>query len=88
MSTIAGSVEVRELLSRLARVRPVFHSEADFQHAFAWEVHRLDPLMQVRLEVQLQTKKYLDLLLWRSDINRFTAIELKYLTALVGRAQR
>lgn len=30
--------EVAEILSRLAKKRPIFHSEADFQHALAWEV--------------------------------------------------
>ena len=81
MTAIAGNVDVAELLSRLASRRPAFHSEADLQHAFAWELHTLDPLAQVRLEIQVQSKKYLDLLFWRPDINRYTAIELKYLTA-------
>jgi hypothetical protein len=81
VTSIAGIVDVMDLVSRLARVRPVFHSEADFQHAFAWELHRLDPSAQVRLEIQVQPKKYLDLLFWRTDINRYTAVELKYLTA-------
>jgi hypothetical protein len=37
----AGNImifEVAEILSRLAKKRPIFHSEADFQHALAWEV--------------------------------------------------
>lgn len=82
MTTIAGSVDVRKLLSGLSARRPVFHSEADFQHAFAWEAHQLDPSVQVRLEVQVQPKKYLDLLLYRPDTGSYAAVELKYLTAL------
>lgn len=30
--------------------RPVFHSEADFQYAFAWELQRTSPSVQIRLE--------------------------------------
>lgn len=64
-----------------AAARRVFHSEADLQHAFAWEVHRLDPLMQVRLETHPHPRARLDLQLSRPDHGRHTAIELKYLTA-------
>lgn len=37
------------VLERLALLRPVFHSEADFQQALAWEVHSIDPSLRVRL---------------------------------------
>lgn len=37
MALIAGTVDVAVLLRTLALQRPVYHSEADFQHAFAWE---------------------------------------------------
>lgn len=82
MTAIAGSLDTLEVLSDLATNRPVFHSEADLQHALAWRVHQLDPMMQVRLEVQVQPRKYLDLLFHRPDTGRFTGVELKYLTAL------
>lgn len=32
--------DVPALLGRLASERPVFHSEADFQHALAWALHQ------------------------------------------------
>lgn len=32
---------VDDLLARLALRRPVFHSEADFQHEFAWEARQM-----------------------------------------------
>jgi hypothetical protein len=32
-------LEISDVLSSLAKQRLVFHSEADFQHAFAWEIH-------------------------------------------------
>lgn len=39
-----------EILRSLAVQRPVFHSEADFQHALAWELHSRFPEAGVRLE--------------------------------------
>jgi DNA-binding NarL/FixJ family response regulator len=50
MALIAGTLDVVELLSRSAEHRPVFHAEADFRHAFAWEAHRMDSALRVRLE--------------------------------------
>lgn len=38
------------LLNQLALKRPIFHSEADFQHTLAWEVHLSHPAAEVRLE--------------------------------------
>lgn len=80
MTLIAGTVDVAGLLSRLAVRRPVFHSEADFQHAFAWEAHQTDPQLEVRLETHPEPHVRLDLLLSRPDTGRHTAVELKYLT--------
>ena len=81
MPKIAGSVDLGSLLQRLAGRRPVFHSEADFQHAFAWEAHSMDPQLRVRLETHPEPGVRLDLLLSRADLDRHTAVELKYLTA-------
>ena len=81
MSKIAGLVEVESVLRSLSLQRPVFHSEADFQHAFAWEVQRSDPHMQVRLEIRIAPHQHLDLLCHRPDTDRYTAVELKYPTA-------
>ncbi len=78
---IAGSVDLVALLQRLAQRRPVFHSEADFQHAFAWEAHSMDPQLRVRLETHPEPGARLDLMLSRTDLDRHTAVELKYLTA-------
>jgi hypothetical protein len=39
------------IMTSLAQSRPVFHAEADFQHAFAWELHKELPSAQVRLEL-------------------------------------
>jgi len=71
-----------ELTSRvmesLRTSRPAFHTEADFQHAFAWESHVLRPEMKVRLERRLsaQTNDRLDLLFAADGLT--IAVELKY----------
>lgn len=81
MALIAGTVDVAVLLRTLALRRPVYHSEADFQHAFAWETHRTDPSLRVRLETHPEPDVRLDLLLSRPDLGLHTPVELKYLTA-------
>lgn len=70
------------MLRRLSGLRPVFHSEADFQQAFAWEVRTQDPTVRVRLETRPAPGLRLDLLLISKDGQRRTAVELKYLTRL------
>lgn len=76
---VAGRVPLRPLLERLAADRPVFHSEADFQHAFARSCWEADSVIDVRLEVlQPGAREYLDLLAIGPDSR--TAIEFKYWT--------
>ncbi len=70
-----------ELLASLADERPLFHSEADFQHAFAWALQRRHPQLSVRLEVpvrQGQSAIHVDLL--ASAGTESIAVELKYKT--------
>jgi hypothetical protein len=43
-------LSVSAVLTALAKQRPIFHSEADFQHAIAWEIHKHLPRASVRLE--------------------------------------
>ena len=58
----------------------MFHSEADFQHALAWQIHEAAPESQVRLEVSVIPVEaqgmFLDIWLPVEGI----AIELKYKT--------
>ncbi|SCF09583.1 hypothetical protein GA0070607_5487 [Micromonospora coriariae] len=75
---IAGSVSLSAVMDELRLRRAVFHSEADFQHAFAWAVHRLDGAVHVRLEVRQKDSEYLDLLCFGTAGR--TAIEFKYFT--------
>jgi hypothetical protein len=76
---IAGQVELSDVLAVLARVRPVFHSEADLQHAFARVLWGLAPEVECRLEVRQTVSKgveHLDLLCL-GPLGR-TAVEFKY----------
>lgn len=67
------------LMATLAQQRPVFHAEADFQHAFAWEIHRALPDAQVRLEwPTVFNGKRLHVDIWVTWQGQAAAIELKY----------
>jgi hypothetical protein len=46
-------IEITQVLSELSRNRPIFHSEADFQHALAWRIHQRHPDLTIRLEKRL-----------------------------------
>jgi hypothetical protein len=69
------SFPLAEILSELARARPVFHSEADFQHAFAWTIHKRLPSAEVRLEVPL-SGGVIDVLLSQGAVR--IGVELKF----------
>lgn len=68
---------LRSILASLATKRPVFHSEADFQFALAWEIQSQFPEAKIRLEIPMPTeqKEYLDILVKIG--NRPILIELK-----------
>lgn len=68
---------IEETMAVLARARPVFHSEADFQHAFAWQLHSAYPAARIRLETRPRPGVRLDVM---ALINgQRVAVELKYL---------
>ena len=74
-------VEIGEILSTLAKQRPIFHSEADFQHAFAWEIHQRLPVASVRLELPVQVRnRFLHIDIWVVYQGEVLAVELKYKT--------
>ncbi|MGJ7442924.1 hypothetical protein [Aquipuribacter sp. MA13-6] len=76
---VAGRLPVLAILERLATGRPVFHSEADFQHAFARACWQTDTSIDVRLEVrQPDGREYLDMLAIGPEGR--TAVEFKYWT--------
>ena len=71
-------LDIHKLMGSLSAYRPVFHSEADFQHALAWHIHALMPECEVRLEYPVssdeQKAMHLDIWLPKERL----AIELKY----------
>ncbi len=71
------AIDIHALMGGLAGKRPVFHSEADFQFALAWEIKEATG-NDVRLEFPPfpEERMYLDI--WIPAIG--TAVELKYLT--------
>ncbi len=71
---------LEETLRRLAAERPLFHSEADFQHALAWQLHLDHPAARVRLEARPLPGRPMRLDLHIVVADQRVAIELKYLT--------
>lgn len=73
--------DITRVLAALASKRPIFHSEADFQHALAWEIHERWPPCSIRLERKpphLDNRIYLDI--WAEDSHAIFTMELKYKT--------
>jgi hypothetical protein len=77
--------QLHNFLSNLSHRRPVFHSEADFQHELALEISRAG--LDVRLEVPLgipcpdnqeRERVEIDLMVRSSGTSEWTAVELKY----------
>lgn len=76
---VLTEVVPEQIMEQLAQHRPVFHSEADFQHAFAWELHHAAPELDMRLEVPFRSATgniHLDVLARSASVQ--IAIELKY----------
>ena len=71
---------IHDSLKALACERPVFHSEADFQHALAWRLQREHSSAQLRLEVPFGAgkRRYFDIL-FQNGGERIV-LELKYKT--------
>ena len=78
----ATTLDIVDVMSKLAGTRPVFHSEADFQHALAWCIHSSLTDGDARLEYKPDPIEpvYLDLWLPRIGV----AMELKYRTQEVA----
>ncbi|QST00992.1 hypothetical protein IMZ31_05320 [Pontibacillus sp. ALD_SL1] len=74
-------MNIEHIIEELSQKRPLFHNEADFQHALAWEIKESYPDAKIRLEMKVHgvgTKVYLDIL---AVIDGYKyAIELKYKT--------
>ena len=74
------TLDIQLAFESLCEKRSVFHSEADFQFAFAWEIQRLYPQADIRLEYPSikEPKKYKDLIVKHKGY--VYPIELKYKT--------
>ena len=75
-------LDIHQIMADLAKRRPVFHSEADFQHALAWLIHETRPDADVRLEFNpspgADSRMAVDI--WVRLSEAVAAIELKYCT--------
>lgn len=71
-------LDINNLMKNLARDRPVFHSEADFQHALAWCLHDTVRDGEVRLEFKPFPDEPMYLDIWLPGIG--VGVELKYKT--------
>ncbi len=72
-------MNLKAVLESLARKRPIFHNEADFQHALAWELREKYDCkirLEKRIDIDPQKRSYLDI--WVEHNDRRIAIELKY----------
>jgi hypothetical protein len=78
---IAGRLTLNDVMHQLARARPVFHSEADLQHAFARVLWTLAPEVEARLEVRQDVCERIERLdLLCAGPSTRTAVEFKYVT--------
>ena len=74
-------IEITDVLNELSKKRPVFHSEADFQHALAWTIHEKHSGLNIRLEKRVILNSegiYFDIFAFNDS--KTLAIEVKYKT--------
>jgi len=82
--TASDPIDAASILLELAQSRPIFHSEADFQHALAWRLHEQMPESRFRLELPIDTEAgriHVDIDV--RDRSGEVLIELKYKTRAV-----
>lgn len=75
-------IDMEEVLKELSKERPVFHSEADFQHALAWKIHEKYQEINIRLEKRIELSSEpirVDIYLWDRE-GKVSIVELKYKT--------
>ncbi len=75
-------MQIAQALSKLASQRPVFCSEADFQHSLAWRLREEIRPERIRLEYSLEPKANKRLDIWMQVGGQQVAFELKYKTRL------
>jgi hypothetical protein len=74
--------DLLSVVGTLAIKRPIFHSEADFQHALAWQIHERLPSYNLRLEYPrpLSPDRNIHVDIWLEGNHEAAAIEVKYKT--------
>jgi hypothetical protein len=77
-------IDLDATMRELAALRPVFHSEADFQHALAMQISGAHPGVKIRLESRPVSAERVYLDLWVEHEGHAFAIELKYKTRKVS----
>lgn len=68
---------MKDVLARLASLRPVLHSEACFKQAFTWEARTPGIFASDPVGDAPGPESYLDLLLASEDGSSWSAVELK-----------
>jgi hypothetical protein len=74
-------MDISKALLELSQSRKMFHSEADFQFALAWELQKLYPDAKVRLEycpAGIEPTMHIDILVIKDD--EWYPVEMKYKT--------
>jgi hypothetical protein len=71
---------IRSLIADLAGKRPLFHNEADFQHAFAWHLQLAHRDARIRLEWRSSAAPRASIDLYANVEGWRVALEFKYLT--------
>lgn len=73
-------MDIHLAFDKLRENRPIFHSEADFQFALAWEIQKMYPHASIRMECPSieESNKYIDIVV-RNE-GKVYPIELKYKT--------
>ena len=90
MITGCGKVDLNidELMENLSRKREIFHSEADFQHALAWQIQEMYKNLEIRLERGVVSKDgarmHIDIWLTDAEQKKVYLIELKYKKRKIG----
>lgn len=72
-------LDIHKVIASLQSKRPLFHSEADFQLALAWEIQSYYPEAEIRLEYNFPKvlgSLYVDI--WVKLHDTFIPLELKY----------
>ncbi len=84
--------DIEKILKELAKERPVFHNESDFQFCLALKIKEIYPSYEIRLEKFFGTereivngrnqtiRKYIDIIVADEPSEKYIAIELKYKT--------